>query len=265
MIKRFLGVPVAASLLLGMASFARADISATLTFTDSLGNPDTGGIVAPTASIPVWLTLTLGTGSDPLTTDGVSTVTSPTLDFSTMNPYSSPPQAPDLSHDIIYATVNEAAGCSGTFINSDCSSGAYGFAFNFGPPPAGTPPAFVTPQNFSLTAGNSYTWELGTFTPTGGSAPAGTYTFPYASVAFYVYDGSILVRSNPDGTQTVCGSDTTNCYSEAIGGIPLADTSSEAAFTRTVVAAPEPSSLIFLSAMLLGLAFVARKRIAEGL
>jgi hypothetical protein len=255
MTKRFWGIAAVASLLmLGTASFAQADVVATLAFTDAFGNPDPGGIVGPTDSIPVWLTLTLAADSDPLITDPSSLVTSPVFDYSTLNYNVNPPQAPDPSTDNFSVYVNEDIGCSGTFTTGCTTGPPYDFTFNYGP----TPNAFVTPANFDLTAGGSYTWELGTFTPTGGSAPAGTYTLPSAGVAFYVYDDSILT----DGS-TVCSSPGPGCSPELVAIQDVADTNNGPAFTRTVVSAPEPAAVILLATMLLGIAFMARNRIDQ--
>jgi hypothetical protein len=228
MVKRLAVAAVASFLTLGLAETASASIIASLDFTDSSGNPDPGGVVGSGDVIPIWLTLTLGPGSDPLTTDSVtSVVTSPTPARSDINLNSNNPSTVDVNTDNLAFYVNEAAGCGGTFCPSP-----YTFNFNF------NAPSFVTPAGLNLVnPGDHYTWELGTLTPNGGSAPDGTYDYTYASVAFYVSDLDVI--------------DPSSGFPLEIGSLLIADTSNSAPFERTVVgSAPEPGTWML---MLMGL------------
>ncbi len=222
MFKRFVLSGLAATILLGTAGTASAGIIASLTFNDPTG------IIGPNDSVPVWLTLTLGANSDPVVTDAFSVVTSPVPDW-TANIWPGLPGIPDLLNDHFQIIVNEGYGCGQTFVVAGCTSGTpYNFNFNF------DPPAFVAPANLNLNPGDSYTWLFGTFAPSAGPVPAGTYSFPYASVDFYVSDLDMLVLN---------GQLDPNGYPQQIASVHLADTGVGAPFERTVV--PEPTTWVF--------------------
>jgi hypothetical protein len=231
MVRRLAVAAVASFLTFVAGGTASASVIGSLTFTDSAGNPDTGGVVGPGDVIPIWLTFTLGAGSDPLTTDPVtSVVTSPTPALGDIDLFSGNPDTVDVNNDHLAFYVNEAAGCAGTFCPSP-----YTFNFNF------DAPSFVTPAGLNLqNPGDHYTWELGTLTPNGGSAPAGTYDYTYASIAFYVSDLDVI---DPDSGFPV-----------TIGSVPIADTSNSAPLERTVVdPTPEPGTwMLMLTGLVLG-------------
>ena len=221
MFNRFVVTALAATILL-TAGTASAGIIASLTFNDPTG------IIGPNDSVPVWLTLTLGANSDPVATDAFSQVTSPIPDW-TNNDFSSLPGIPDLQNHHFQIIVNEAYGCGQTFVIAGCISGTpHNFNFNF------DPPAFVAPANLNLNPGDSYTWLFGIFSPSGGPVSAGTYSFPYASVDFYISDLDILVLN---------GQLDSNGYPEQVASVHLADTGGGAPFERTVV--PEPTTWLF--------------------
>ena len=223
MFKRFVLSGLAATILLGTAGTASAGIIASLTFNDPTG------IIGPNDSVPVWLTLTLGANSDPVVTDAFSVVTSPVPDW-TANIWPGLLRVPYFQNDHFEIIVNEGYGCGQTFVVAGCTSGTpYNFNFNF------DPPAFVTPANLNLNPGNSYTWLFGTFSPSGGPVPVGTYSFPYATVDFYISDLDILVLN---------GQLDPNGYPEEIASVHIADTGVGAPFERTVV--PEPATWLFM-------------------
>ncbi len=215
----------AAATLLLATSAARADLIASLTFDLPTAT------VSSTASIPVWVTLTLDANSDPIATDGSGVVTSP---LSAQNLIDLVPGDGNI-------IVNNGFQCSGTF-TSGCGGGAYAFNFNF------ATPSFVDPPNLSLAPGSSTHFLFGTFDPTGGSAAPGVYTFYNAIFEFEHYNPT----DNSFHFSTIaatCPSQTADC-----------------AFTRTVIgggAIPEPAAW---SLMLLGVggmgAALRRRRLA---
>ena len=212
---------VVAAVCLTAATAAKADVIASLSF-------DTpNATVSSTASIPVWVTLTLDPTSDPLATDAGGTVTSP---LSAQNLI-------DLVPGDGRIIVNNGFQCSGTF-TSGCGAGAYGFNFNFGAP------SFVDPPNLNLAPGSSTHWLFGTFTPTGGSALPGTYTFYNAIFEFEHYNPTDNSFHFSSIAQT-CASQTADC-----------------AFTRTVVGGvvPEPAGWVLMLVGVGGLGAALRRR-----
>jgi hypothetical protein len=186
---------------LAAPTVAGADVIATLSF-------DTpSATVANNVDIPVYVTLTLDPTSDPIITDASGLVTSP---LSAQN-------IADLgsSDDVI---INNGFVCSGNF-TSGCGAGAYSFNFNF------NAPSFVDPPNLDLEPGSSTQFLFGTFSPTGGHAPAGTYNFYDAVFEFEHFDPSTSTSSFSTIANT-CAFDGSTC-----------------SFTRFVTAsAPEPAS-----------------------
>lgn len=159
---------------------------------------------------------------------------------------SSNPSGPDVafaSYSSAWLTVG--FGCSGTF-TAVCNNGPpYDFTFADLSPIAGTA--------FSMQPGGSFDFMFGTFTPTGGIAPPGTYEYDGVVVQFLVrgYDADgnnldtwvRLASTCPNGVTPDC------------------------AFTRTVIgqpgtAVPEPANVALLVAGLMGLAVAGRRRLA---
>jgi hypothetical protein len=227
-IKSFASLALAGGLL--FASSANSAVIATLSF-------DTpSATIASNADVPVWLTLTLDPSSDPITTDASSNVTSPL----------SPQVVSDLGGHTTGVVVNEEAFC-GTGLDGCNGPGApYTFSFNYGAN------NFVTPANLNLQPGDSLDFLLGTFTPNGGNAAPGVYSFSNAGIIFQYYDGS-----DPNNIQN---------YSSDIADACPSFTAS-CAFTRTVLgtaagAVPEPASwaLMMIGLGGLGAALRARRR-----
>lgn len=121
-------------------------------------------------------------------------------------------------------------GCSSSFTDDDCPSSTTTYAFEWG----------TLPETLTLDPGASFTYRFGTFTPNGGAAPAGTYTFTYASLAVFVYGTDI------EGNSISADFD-------------LANTTGQT-FARDVVAVPEPETYAMALAALGLVGFVARRR-----
>lgn len=226
-------------LMLAGAASSFAGVIGTVSFTQPTGT------VGQTDSISVYLTLALNPDSDPLTTDASGLVTSGMPADLTPFLFPSLPTGADGSGGIT-SNLNVAFGCSGTF-TAVCTDGPpYDFTFSY------TPPTFIAPQNLNLQPGDSVSYLFGTFTPSGGSAPPGTYTLPYAALFIQVYDTTFLADQNDPFSGPL-----------HIGDIPLGSTVEGAAFTRDVLAdAPEPGTwMMMLSGLgLAGGAALRRKR-----
>lgn len=208
-------IGAAAACLFGAGAPAQADVIATLSFDTPTAT------VASNVDIPVWMTLTLDSTSDPITTDASSYVTSP-LSAQVIS---------DLHGNSTGVVVNEAAGCGDTLDACNSPGTAYTFNFNFGAN------GFVTPANLDLEPGNSLDILLGSFTPNGGNAAAGAYEFNLAEINFQYYD--------PVANQTYFSN--------------VATTSS--VFTRTVFAAvPEPATWAMMLVGFGGLGAAMRSR-----
>jgi hypothetical protein len=246
---------IAASfVLLGLVQIASADIFGTVSFKTPVVT------VSNTASIPVYLTLTLDPNSDPLITDASGNVTSLTTTQIAANVFGTfydstsncngggcpiSGYTPDFTNDIFSSDVDEGYLCSGiTFFSAAniCGGGTSPYNFTFGPGPGLD---FAT--NVNLAPGSSTSYLFGTFTPAAGSVPAGTYTLPDAFYFMQVYDD----------TQT-----DTNGQPVHIADITLGDTSNSAGFTADVVGTPEPSFYGVLAVGLMGLLAVRIRKIA---
>ncbi len=207
MMKSFLMMGAAAAAL--MTAPAQAAVIATLNFTQPTGT------VFSNQSIDVYLRLTLDPSSDALTSDAGGT---PTSGFDPTS-YTGPIDLTDPNTRIVF---NEFFECSGTF-TAVCGDGPpYDFTFSY------AQPNFIGPVDFNLQPGDSFEWLFGTFTPTGGNAPAGTYTFYNA--------GAIVQLYNP-------GADLNDPSDDLFDSITLAQTcpgeDAACAFTRQVLAAPD--------------------------
>jgi len=199
--------------------------------------------VLDTDTIDVWLTLSFSIDSEALVTDGSGYVTPlPSLADIAANLFSGLPPGVD-ENSATSAIVNVAFGCGGNFTSSCTDGPPYTFAFNY------LAPSFIGAQNLNMQPGTEQDFLYGTFTPDGGRAPAGTYTFPYAAFFIQVY------ADDPDFPGSLLH----------IADIPIADTCGgqdcdngrQSPFTRDVLATsvgtPEPATYSFILA---GLAMV---------
>jgi PEP-CTERM motif len=221
---------------LAFAAPVHAAVIASLTFVQPTGT------VFSNQSVDIQLRLTLDPASDALTTDGSGF---PTSGYNPAD-YTGPI---DLNDPATRIFLNEGAYCGGSF-NNGCNPGAaYDFNFNY------AQPNFISPLDFDLQPGESYEWLFGSFSPVGGNAAAGTYTFFNASALIEIY--------NP-GPDPLSGSD------DQYGFITFAQTcpgqEEECTFSRDVIAAPggvpEPASWAMMLAGF-GLVGAAARRRAK--
>lgn len=226
-----LTVPVLAIVIAGSASLGAAAtiggvaVDATLTFNDPTE------MVGPTDSIPVNVTLALAADSAAIETDAMGQVIG--LDAADIAPYVfGSVSGVNLATDTLHTFLTDGIGCGNTF-SPPCTTGPpYAFSFNF------APPAFIGQESFDLPPATSFSFLFGTFTPTGGPVPAGTYMLPEVVADIGVQDESLPMDP-------------------VIAIIDLADTSSQTPFTRTVIGStPEPGSWALTLA---GLALMGRR------
>ncbi len=227
---------------LGFVQSASADIYGTVTFTDPVV------YASNTATIPIYLTLTLDPASDALMTDASGNITDLSAGQVAANLFgnytdsnNNPIQiSPDPYTDPLSSNTNEFLGCSGTFFNSAnaCGGGTgpnaapYSFNFNYGPAPE-----FAFATNLDLAPGSSTTYLFGSLTPTTGSVASGTYNLPSAGFFMQVFDDAYIDSNNNPAH---------------IADIYFA-TDETAGFTA-IVATPEPG---FYGLLGLGLGFLA--------
>lgn len=224
---RHLAIAVgAAGLAAAFAPAAFAAASGTVVFT----NPT--GTVAGDQPIPVDVTITLDANSSAITTDAFGNVTS---GYTTADLIAAGIDPLAVDH----SDINNSFSCSGTF-TTGCGGPPYDFNFAFGP--QGVP--FY--QNLDLEPGSVTTLLFGTFEPTGGSAPAGHYTFYDDSIFFQFFDAQ----------------------DNHLGDVQLFDTcqtgNADCAFSRDVTAVgpgvPEPAAWALMLAGFGGLGLLLRRR-----
>lgn len=224
----------------GHALWGQSQSKGSLTFTTPTGT------VNATDSIPVWLTLLLDP-SYALATDATANVTTGlTIPDIQAHLFGGLPGGVDPTTDALTSNVNVSFGCSGSFTTSCTGGPPYDFNFNF------APPAMVAPVNLNLPAGSSFDYLFGSFDPTGGTAPAGTYQFFFSGVFIQVFDNNFLQDPNDQNSGPL-----------HIADVPIANTQdSNSTFTRDVTGSsvPEPGTYGLMLAGLGVLAgFVRRK------
>ena len=196
--------------------------------------------------IQVWVKLTLDANSSamnfssyPLT--GFAAADLPTQG-SAYDPATNSYMTADFAH-IDSAAFGARMNCSPGF---DCpGTGTDSYTFNFAD---NANSGLVYQTYFNLNPGQSYDYLFGQFTPKAGGAAPGVYQLTNVELLIFFTGvdaaGHVLYFSEEPGIATSCN-----------GGTTLG-----CAFTRTVMAVPEPSSYAMLGLGLLAIAGVARKK-----
>lgn len=224
---RLMGV-VYAFVLVAACGTAKAAVLSSVTFTTPTGT------VGPNDTIPLWMTLSLAQGSDPLTFDSSSpTGNLPTSLLPTTGVLNSDytTSATFASYQDAYLTEGE--GCGGSLNASSCSSTS---PYTEVIPPGGTSNWFNT-STLDMTAGQSRSFNVVDFAPQTGPAAPGTYTLTYADLEI-----------------AVDGLDANGAKMSAF--VSLGGASN---FSRTVTAVPVPDSIWLFSTGLAGLVGLARR------
>jgi len=235
----------AAVALMSVTSFAQAAAPfGTLTFIDQ------SGTIGPTADVPVWMRLTVDPTSTPLVVDQ-------TLERFGLDEAEVP--AAWLTLDRVF--INTYFGCSSTFTGTgNCVIGTpYRFDFNLTGPDTinGVDPIEVLP-------GASRDYLFGTFVPSQGAVPEGTYHFYSAGVTLNLLGRE--QREDENGMTIVDAFGNPVLFSVEVSFDIAASCSTgdlSCAFSRTVVGVvPEPQTYAMMLAGLglVGVAAMRRRR-----
>lgn len=228
---------LAGALLLGAAGWAQAALPmGTLEYVQRLGT------ASATDDIEVWMRFTLdpaGPGlrfsSNPL--QGLDPADLPTTGRRFDPGLGQLVDVPFAPGSIHQALVQAWFGCSGNFVQSDCSVGAYSFVYDLAGSPSGD-------TSIDLDPGEVIEYRMLSFLPQGGAAPADTYRLPTSGlqIRFAGLDanGQELLGYHALGVACASGAD-------------------DCAFTREVRAVPEPAVAALLLAGLAALRLGRRR------
>jgi len=170
------------------------------------------GTAGSTDSIDVGVTVALDASSSAIMTDGSGNITSG-VDNADLVAAGIDPTMVD------HSDINVFFACSGTF-TTFCSGPPYDFNFAF--PPAGIPFS----DNLDLEAGSSTDFLFGTFTPTAGIVPYGTYTFYNMGIFAQYYDaqnnhlGDVAFFNACDASDSSCDFTRTVDHGPLTLGVP---------------------------------------------
>lgn len=225
-------------------------------------------VAGPTDSIDVWVTFTLDGSSADLVLDRGGEFGNGTLEYADL-------PSDWLSYDRSY--LNTYFACSGSFTQG-CDPAAYAFTFN-----VGGLDSMVFLDTYTLQAGQSVSYKFGTFTPVGGAAAAGTYTFldtgltlnlvgtaqktdENGNPVFYAAGDHLLdVYGNPIfdvNGDPVFANEGDSVIVEMEHSITLANTlAGGVPFERVVTVVPEADTWAMLLAGLGLVGFMARRRV----
>jgi len=223
---------IATCLMLGGNAYAA--VVSSLSFT----NPT--GTATSTDTIEIWVTLSLDPSSEALTYD------------SSISPLAGLPASliPTEGYDYVtssyvpFASYTDARPLTGRYCNDNftngCSAGEYTFNYT-------TSWFDIRNNSFTLNPGESRDFLFDTFIPTDGSATPGNYIFYNGYLGFNII-GLDAAGNTIDATINL--------------GITCPTRTADCAFTRTVSAVPVPAAVWLFGSGLIGLAGIARRKIA---
>ena len=207
-----------------IAAPSQAAVIGTLTF-----NTPTGTVFS-NENIDVYVTLHLDAMSDAVITDALRNVTSglSNQDIIDASPDPLNPFDPAL---VTHSNVNNYYSCSGTFTGAPsgaCDPGAYQFTFNT----TDGPQTFFNAPNLDLQPGTDHIFLFGTFSPVGGNAAPGTYTF-YNLGFFFQFQQTNPNYDSTDPTSPPVLFGQTPAFAQS-----CSNSDASCAFTRDVLSAP---------------------------
>lgn len=212
------------------------------------------GTVRANEQIDVWMRFTLDAGSAPLVfstdpTTGLLTGFDP-ADLPKQGIYWDAELGQNVTADfaqITSAALNTVFWCTDTFTGG-CNRNNTNYSFDFFTSSQPGKPSLNFVSSFSLAPGQSTDYVFGQFNPVAAGAAAGTYKL-YGTGLFLYFMGTdaaghVMMYDNfssSDSTSTLLGRTCAAVDTDAC------------AFTRTVVAVPEPSTYLLMA---LGLAAI---------
>lgn len=218
------------------------------------------GTVGPNDQINVWMRFTLDAGSAPLvfSTDpqtGLLTGFDPS-DLPAQGSYWDPDLGQNVTADfarITAAALNTVFFCTDTFTGA-CNGDKTNYSFDFFTSSQPGMPSLNFVDNFSLAPGQSTDYVFGQFNPAPGGAAAGTYKM-YGTGLFLYFTGTDAAGHSLYFDNYFAGPGSTML------GRTCSDGDTDAcAFSRTVIAVPEPSTYTLMALGVAAIGLLKRRR-----
>lgn len=229
------------------ASLAAAPSAQAVVPTGTLSFVMPSGVVGANDVIELRMRFTLDAGSVPLNFSSDPLAGIDAGDLPTEGSYYDPGTQQFVTSTFTSYTsayLNTFFGCGGTFTDSCITGSNYNFDFWTSSTPGSPSINFL--DSFMLAPGASTDYLFGTFTPAAGGAAPGTYAFYSTGLTLNVI-GFDVNGNQLSGEITQLGN---TCPSQELS----------CAFTRTVVAVPEPGTYALMGLGMLGIGWRLRRR-----